>query len=252
MLISSLSPNAVPIEVKLTSESSRLVSEPAKECALGVALVGPPALFGEVLVSALEAAEPGARFTLHSSLNDWFASPGRTSDRVLILFLGNEELTISEKGNFAGLEKLKFLDPAPHFVICSSQEHYSQVLKALEVGAAGYVLSDMSLKVLVQVIHLVNAGGVFVPAASLKHLSASTQASMGNSVPSISGLSPRQVLVARALRRGTPNKVIAYELNMCESTVKVHVRHIMKKLHAKNRTQIAYLTNAMFSEGEAN
>ncbi|MGU3537814.1 LuxR C-terminal-related transcriptional regulator, partial [Methylobacterium sp. A54F] len=50
----------------------------------------------------------------------------------------------------------------------------------------------------------------------------------------------------RALRKGTPNKIIAYELNMCESTVKVHVRNIMKKLKAKNRTEVAYLTNRYF------
>jgi DNA-binding NarL/FixJ family response regulator len=48
------------------------------------------------------------------------------------------------------------------------------------------------------------------------------------------------------LRKGTPNKIIAYELNMCESTVKVHVRNIMKKLKAKNRTEVAYLTNKYF------
>ena len=64
----------------------------------------------------------------------------------------------------------------------------------------------------------------------------------------LNGLSPRQVLVARALRKGTPNKMIAYDLNMCESTVKVHVRHIMRKLKAKNRTQVAFLTNSMFPD----
>ena len=42
------------------------------------------------------------------------------------------------------------------------------------------------------------------------------------------------------------NKLIAYELNMCESTVKVHVRNIMKKLQATNRTQVAYLTRGLF------
>ena len=42
------------------------------------------------------------------------------------------------------------------------------------------------------------------------------------------------------------NKLIAYELNMCESTVKVHIRNIMKKLKATNRTQVAYLTRGLF------
>ena len=47
------------------------------------------------------------------------------------------------------------------------------------------------------------------------------------------------------LRQGKQNKIIAYELGMCESTVKVHIRLIMKKLNARNRTQVVLLTNSM-------
>lgn len=50
----------------------------------------------------------------------------------------------------------------------------------------------------------------------------------------------RQSAVAEGLRRGKANKIIAYELNLCESTVKVHIRNIMKKLGATNRTEVAY------------
>ena len=55
----------------------------------------------------------------------------------------------------------------------------------------------------------------------------------------------RQAAVIEALRRGKANKIIAYELNMRESTVKVHVRNIMKKLKATNRTEVAYIANEM-------
>ena len=44
------------------------------------------------------------------------------------------------------------------------------------------------------------------------------------------------------------NKLIAYELDMCESTVKVHIRNIMKKLKATNRTEVAYLTRDLFED----
>ena len=46
-------------------------------------------------------------------------------------------------------------------------------------------------------------------------------------------------------RQGKQTKIIAYELGMCESTVKVHIRQIMKKLNARNRTQVVLLTNNM-------
>ena len=49
----------------------------------------------------------------------------------------------------------------------------------------------------------------------------------------------KQVSVIEGIRRGKANKTIAYELNMCESTVKVHIRNIMKKLNVRNRTELA-------------
>ena len=56
----------------------------------------------------------------------------------------------------------------------------------------------------------------------------------------------RQAEVVEALRRGKPNKIIAYELNLRESTVKVHIRNIMKKIKATNRTEVVYKINDLF------
>jgi DNA-binding NarL/FixJ family response regulator len=55
----------------------------------------------------------------------------------------------------------------------------------------------------------------------------------------------REAAVVEALRKGKANKIIAYELNLCESTVKVHIRNIMKKLKATNRTEVAYKLREM-------
>ena len=53
----------------------------------------------------------------------------------------------------------------------------------------------------------------------------------------------REVAIVDALRKGKSNKTIAFDLSISESTVKVHLRNIMNKLHATNRTQVAMLTN---------
>ncbi len=53
------------------------------------------------------------------------------------------------------------------------------------------------------------------------------------------GLTPREMEVAARLRQGKPNKVIAHELEISESTVKAFVRRILIKLHALNRTEVA-------------
>jgi hypothetical protein len=51
--------------------------------------------------------------------------------------------------------------------------------------------------------------------------------------------------------RESRTRLIAYDLNMCESTVKVHIRHILKKLNAHNRTQVVLLTRSMNVNGAA-
>ena len=63
--------------------------------------------------------------------------------------------------------------------------------------------------------------------------------SRSRSLRAPSSVTTRELAVVRAIQQGKSNKIIAYELNMCESTVKVHVRNLMKKLNAKNRTDVA-------------
>ena len=59
--------------------------------------------------------------------------------------------------------------------------------------------------------------------------------------PSGTVLTPREQAVFNLLRDGLPNKLIAHRLNMSISTVKIHVHHVMQKLRARNRAQVAGL-----------
>jgi DNA-binding NarL/FixJ family response regulator len=67
----------------------------------------------------------------------------------------------------------------------------------------------------------------------------------------VPGFTPRELEVIGALQRGRSNKVIASDLNLSENTVKVHVRHVMRKLRATNRTQAALRSQLLFSTGTA-
>src|SRR4029077_7890607 len=69
----------------------------------------------------------------------------------------------------------------------------------------------------------------------------------GQPSPSAGAVASRELAVVRAIQQGKSNKVIAYHLNMRESTVKVHIRHIMKKLKAKNRTDVAIKARTVLS-----
>jgi DNA-binding NarL/FixJ family response regulator len=60
-------------------------------------------------------------------------------------------------------------------------------------------------------------------------------------------LTERQMEVVEEIRHGKANKQIAYELKMSEHTVKVHLRHIMRKLKARNRTEVAVLSGNLLA-----
>ncbi|WP_265516553.1 LuxR C-terminal-related transcriptional regulator [Nitratireductor luteus] len=126
-----------------------------------------------------------------------------------------------------------------------------EIVTALDCGVRGYIPSSVSIDVCAEAINLALAGGVFVPASCVFALRNSITADVSRDNRLTELFTPRQIKVANAIRQGKPNKVIAYELNMCESTVKVHIRNIMHKLKATNRTEIAYKVRDMFpSDGD--
>lgn len=122
-------------------------------------------------------------------------------------------------------------------VVLSDVESPTLVMAALDAGFKGYLTTALSLELAADALKLVRSGGTFIPANCLK------RALDNESYKTRSLFTAKQQAVVEALRKGKANKIIAYELNMCESTVKVHIRNIMKKLRAKNRTEVAYLAN---------
>jgi DNA-binding NarL/FixJ family response regulator len=103
-----------------------------------------------------------------------------------------------------------------------------EIQRALEAGARGYMLKSMPPRELVEVIRQVHAGKKRVPsevASSLaEHLSDES-------------LTTREIDVLRHVAGGNRNRDIAEQLYISEETVKVHVKHIMEKLGASDRTQ---------------
>jgi DNA-binding NarL/FixJ family response regulator len=131
----------------------------------------------------------------------------------------------------------------PSIIVVADEDAADQVVAALDEGARGYVLTSATLSEVMAAIRLVRAGGVFVPASSLM-AARRPAAGTGAAKPTRgSALTPRQGAVLKALSHGKPNKILAYELGMAESTVKVHVRNIMRKFGATNRTHLAFLAN---------
>lgn len=122
-------------------------------------------------------------------------------------------------------------------MVLAQSDNLDEALSALRRGANGYISTTAGLEVFIHALRFVAVGGTYVPAQCML-LARCAEAPVASQAPPGS-LTGRECAVIQAIRQGKPNKVIAYELNMCESTVKVHVRHIMKKLRAKNRTDVA-------------
>lgn len=105
----------------------------------------------------------------------------------------------------------------------------------------GYISTSTQLDVVMAAIRVVQASGE-IPNTSQASSGPELPASVKpGSIKFSSMFTARQAAVMDALRMGKSNKMIAYELKMKESTVKVHVRNIMKKLKAKNRTEVSYV-----------
>ncbi|WFU50068.1 response regulator transcription factor (plasmid) [Sinorhizobium terangae] len=141
-------------------------------------------------------------------------------------------------------------EPVPVIVLADTDE-LAQIMKALEYGAKGYIPSSVSIDVCIEAIDLAVAGGTFVPASSVFAMRRLLESGNAVARPLAGMFTARQAEVVEALRRGKANKIIAYELNLRESTVKVHIRNIMKKVKATNRTEVAYKINDLFPSDPA-
>jgi DNA-binding NarL/FixJ family response regulator len=143
--------------------------------------------------------------------------------------------------------------PGRPLVLLSDHDDADTVILAVKAGVRGFVPTRLDPAVAVQALSFVVAGGVFFPPSALleRGLRADIAEGPGASQPNgrgeainghhhgLAALTARQQEVLRLLRQGSSNKVIARLLDMRESTVKVHVRQIMRKLGAANRTQAA-------------
>ena len=117
---------------------------------------------------------------------------------------------------------------------------------AISSGAQGYIATaNTAMSAAVAAIRLVKDGGTTVPLDVL--LARKNRADIPTSEETRSRLTARQMTVLSHLRQGKANKIIAYELGMSESTVKVHVRNIMRRMGATNRTQAVYKSQQFLS-----
>jgi len=168
-----------------------------------------------------------------SSVPNWIASSIDYQPMLIILSVEN----LAKQEIRRDLASLCNMVPACPVLVVAEKGDLNDALEAINIGARGYVPIGISFDVALKAMHFVSAGGTYLPVEYV--LAAKNCAGSSARDDSNGNLTSRELAVIQSIRQGLSNKLIAYQLNMCESTVKVHVRHIMKKLRARNRTEVA-------------
>ena len=117
--------------------------------------------------------------------------------------------------------------PNARIIMLSSSDSDGEIQRALRGGASGYVLKSMPQDELLNVIRSVHAGNRHVPA----EVAARLAEHLGEE-----DLTPREMQVLQLIRDGSKNKQIADQLSISENTVTFHVKNIVDKLGANDRT----------------
>ena len=135
-----------------------------------------------------------------------------------------------------GITQFRNRFPDIPLVVLSASESPHDIRSALEAGALGYIPKAMPTAAMLAALRQVLAGGLYVPAC-LGDSGLHTTAPADFQDLQHSGLTARQVEVARLLAQGCANKAIAGMLAMSEGTVKVHIAAIFRALKVTNRTE---------------
>jgi DNA-binding NarL/FixJ family response regulator len=232
------------------SESISQVKPPSM--GLEVLVVDRRALWRHALTSALEAVWPDTSFRMVTSYA--VELTGNCIDAAAAVLLGGlgfaKNTALRED-----MERVSSALPTTPILLLTDHVDAADVAAAIRAGAKGYLASEVALAVLVQSLRLLMIGGTAFPGiapagelggiASTHSMEPAPRRRPTEATSPVGLFTPKEREVLGGLGEGKPNKIIAFELGICETTVKVHMRHIMRKVGATNRTHAALIAREM-------
>jgi DNA-binding NarL/FixJ family response regulator len=151
------------------------------------------------------------------------------------------DLGLPDQDGLEMLSDLRNRYPTISVVVLSAQQDRDTVMKALDLGALGFIPKSGQREVMLSAFNLIFSGGIYIPPEILGRREAATAA---RTAPSSSkagaadlGLTERQIEVLALMMQGRSNKAICRVLDLAEPTVKIHVSAILKALKVTNRTE---------------
>lgn len=150
-------------------------------------------------------------------------------------------LDINMKG-MNGIETLKAIKEADldsRVIMLTVSDHEEDLVDALRAGADGYLLKDMEPEQLLASLRTAGQGRTALSERLVDMLAHALRTENRQTDPDKAGLTEREHEILRLIAEGLSNKVIARRLDISEGTVKVHVKHLLKKLGLRSRVEAA-------------
>jgi DNA-binding NarL/FixJ family response regulator len=198
------------------------------------------ALIRESLRGVLSELELGAVILEATSADEAMRLVGEHADLGLVLL----DLALPGRDGFEVLGEIRERHPTIPVVVLSGYHDRANVVRALDLGALGFIPKTAQRRVLLSAISLVLSGGIYIPPEILgRHEKPAEPGTRppatrkSTSSPRDLGLTDRQVEVLALMMQGKSNKAIGRALDLAEPTVRNHVTAVLKALNVSNRTE---------------
>jgi len=194
---------------------------------LKILVVDDHALFREGLVYVLDKLESDISIVEASNYEEAVVLLNSYPDIDLALL----DLSMPDKDGFTLLSYCRKNFPLVPSVVLSASKEQSDLNRALDGGALGFIPKDTTSEVMLNALRLIMSGEIYIP-ASMNRRSNNIQGSPES-------LTPRQQEVVEMMMKGLSNKKIASKMGIVEATIKMHITAIFKRLGVSNRTEAA-------------
>jgi two-component system nitrate/nitrite response regulator NarL len=197
-------------------------------------------LYREAVKLRLERQIPGSDVVEAGSLEELFARAEATPRLKVDLVLLDLYMPGMEDGH--GISAVVTALPETPVALMSGGAGTQDVKQAIAAGARGFLPKTMASELFAMAISMILAGGTYIPAEMMQDTTAASNDGRPNSASGngfAASLSPRERQVLVRLSSGASNKEIGRDLSLAEVTVKLHVRQILRKINARNRSEAA-------------
>ena len=149
------------------------------------------------------------------------------------------DLNMPGMNGFETLDELRKRELSGRIILFTVSNYGDDLVNALKRGADGYLLKDMEPEELIIALKEAASGKMVVSPTLTSVLAESLRDNQTADDNNINTLTPRESDILELISHGLSNKMIARKLDIAESTVKVHVKHLLKKLNLKSRVEAA-------------